>query len=79
MLAGHDGRRGFINHLAVEEAHRRQGIASHLLELSEQSFLQNGIHKSALFVLRTNSEGAEFYRSIGWQEENIVKIFSHLI
>ena len=32
ILTGHDGRRGFIHHMAVAEDMRGQGIASKLLE-----------------------------------------------
>ena len=32
ILSGHDGRRGFIYHLAVAEGFRRQGLASELGE-----------------------------------------------
>jgi putative acetyltransferase len=32
VLCGHDGRRGYLHHLAVDPAHRHQGIARRLLE-----------------------------------------------
>ena len=32
ILAGHDGRRGFIYHLAVSVSHRNKGIGSMLVE-----------------------------------------------
>ncbi len=38
LLAGHDGRRGFINHLAVAEEYRKQGIGTHLLYLAQEAF-----------------------------------------
>jgi len=32
VMCGHDGRRGYLQHLAVLPEHRRQGIASALVE-----------------------------------------------
>ncbi len=79
VLSGHDGRRGFINHLGVSPEYRRQGIGSHLLMLSEEAFKKNGIHKCALFVLKENTDGQEFYEKIGWKEEDIVKVYCDII
>lgn len=76
ILCGHDGRRGFINHLGVCVAYRRMGIATHLLELVQNVLTQNNIKKGALFVLNDNEAGQLFYKAIGWNEEDIVKIFS---
>ncbi len=78
ILAGHDGRRGFINHLAVAPEYRKQGIATKLIQLAENAFKKNGIHKSALFVLKDNYSGIEFYKKIGWTEETIVDIYSNV-
>ncbi len=78
ILAGHDGRRGFINHLAVAPEYRKQGIATKLIQLAEDAFKKNGIHKSALFVLKDNYSGIEFYKKIGWKEETIVDIYSNV-
>jgi ribosomal protein S18 acetylase RimI-like enzyme len=32
VLCGHDGRRGYLHHLAVRDSERNQGIASQLIE-----------------------------------------------
>jgi len=78
ILAGHDGRRGFINHLAVAPEYRKRGIATKLIQLAEDAFKKNGIHKSALFVLKDNYSGIEFYKKIGWTEETVVHIYSNV-
>lgn len=79
VLAGHDGRRGFLNHLAVDPSYRRCGIGSELLRLAEEALYKQGIRKSALFVLKDNRSGIAFYQTVGWEEETIVRIFSHTI
>lgn len=79
VLCGHDGRRGFVNHLAVATQYRRKGIASSLIRLSLEQLQKAGITKCALFVLNDNESGQSFYKNIGWQEETIVKTFSTII
>ncbi len=66
ILAGHDGRRGHIYHLAVAKSYRRQGIASRLVNLSLQALRREGIRKTALVVFRTNREGKEFWEKQGF-------------
>lgn len=79
VLCGHDGRRGIVNHLAVATEYRRQGIASNLIRLSMEQLKKAGITKSMLFVLNENTTGQQFYRSIGWEEETIVRTMSYVL
>ncbi len=79
IFCGHDGRRGFINHLAVSPDFRHQGVASKLLKLVEESLIDLGIKKGALFVLNENDSAMRFYESNGWSEETIVKIYSKIL
>lgn len=66
VLAGHDGRRGFIHHMAVAEDHRRQGIAARLLEAALAALKAEGIHKAALLVFNRNEAGNAFWESQGF-------------
>lgn len=79
ILSGHDGRRGFINHLGVDINFRRKGIATRLLQNVEKNFECLGIKKEALFVLKDNASAQNFYESIGWKEETIVKTYCKLV
>ena len=67
-LAGHDGRRGFLHHLAVRADRRGQGIGRSLVEACLGSLREAGIEKCHLFVFRDNQEGLAFWRNIGWKE-----------
>ena len=58
ILSGHDGRRGFIHHLAVAENCRRQGIATELLECAVSSV--------ALLVFNRNEAGNAFWEKNGF-------------
>ena len=66
ILSGHDGRRGFIHHLAVAEDCRRQGIATELLECTVSSLAAEGINKVALLVFNRNEAGNAFWEKNGF-------------
>jgi ribosomal protein S18 acetylase RimI-like enzyme len=69
VLAGFDGVRGWIHHLAVSAAHRRQGIATSLMHAAEEGLLQMGCPKVNLQVRATNNQVIAFYRSMGYEVE----------
>ena len=66
ILSGHDGRRGFIHHMAVSEGYRRQGIASGLLDHALAALEAEGINKVALLVFNRNEVGNTFWESQGF-------------
>lgn len=66
VLCGHDGRRGYLHHLAVAESHRRQGIARALLDWCLQHLIAEGILKCNIFLYTDNAGGAAFWRHNGW-------------
>ena len=66
ILTGHDGRRGYIYHLAVAESCQRQGIGSALLEASLEALKEEGIIKAALVVFAHNEKGNAFWKKMGF-------------
>ena len=66
ILAGHDGRRGYIYHLAVALSCRKQGIATALVAQTTQALREEGIHKVALVVFQKNEVGNEFWERNGF-------------
>ncbi|MBR2283761.1 MAG: GNAT family N-acetyltransferase [Ruminococcus sp.] len=66
ILGGHDGRRGFIHHMAVAESCRRQGIASLLVDRCLSALKKEGITKTALLVFKYNEAGNAFWESQGF-------------
>ena len=66
ILAGHDGRRGFIHHMAVAEDCRRQGIATDLLDQALAALKEEGINKAALLVFNRNEAGNVFWERQGF-------------
>ena len=66
ILSGHDGRRGFIHHMAVAEDQRRQGIAKSLLEHALSALKAEDINKVALLVFNRNEAGNAFWEAQGF-------------
>ena len=66
ILSGHDGRRGFIHHLAVDPDFRRHGIATELLSQALNALKAEEISKVGLFVFAYNSDGNAFWEKQGF-------------
>ena len=66
ILAGHDGRRGFIHHMAVGEDYRRQGVGAALVERALSALRAEDISKVALLVFRYNEAGNAFWEKMGF-------------
>lgn len=67
IMSGHDGRRGYLQHLLVLPEYRRQGIANALVERCVASLEALGIHKCHLDVFKTNTTAARYWQSQGWR------------
>ena len=78
LMAGHDGRRGYIQHLAVDLEQRKQGIAGRLLELCLQALLDQGIVKSHVHVLNSNELGRDFWSRRGWTHRAEIEMYSFI-
>lgn len=66
ILAGSDGRRGYIYHMSVSEDRRRQGIGTKLVNTCLSALEQEGINKVALLVFKYNDAGNAFWEKQGF-------------
>jgi len=69
VIAGFDGVRGWIYHLAVSPSLRRSGVATRLMRAAEDGLVKLGCPKVNLQVRSTNAEVIAFYRAIGYEVE----------
>jgi ribosomal protein S18 acetylase RimI-like enzyme len=72
VIAGFDGRRGMIYHLAVSPDHRKEGIASCLMSEVEQRLISKGCIRCYLFVTPNNQTAMQFYENRGWGRMKII-------
>lgn len=70
LMAGYDGVRGWLYHLAVAPSHRRQGLATALVERAVEELQALGCIKINLQVRDTNREVRAFYEALGWGEDH---------
>jgi putative acetyltransferase len=66
VLCGHDGRRGYLHHLAVSKRHRCRGIGRQLVNACLAKLRKAGIQKCNLFIFANNAAGMKFWTHTGW-------------
>lgn len=68
ILCGHDGRRGCLYHVCVEEKYRRQGIGKAMVVAVMNALQEEGINHVSLIAFAQNDIGNTFWNTIGWQK-----------
>jgi ribosomal protein S18 acetylase RimI-like enzyme len=66
VIGAYDGRRGFVYHLAVDDAYRRRGIAEALMAELEKRLVAKGSIRVYLLVAADNHEARAFYEKNNW-------------
>ena len=66
IMAGHDGRRGFIHHTAVLPEFQRSGIGSALVKAAMDALEKESIHKVNLVAFTKNQKGNAFWEKQGF-------------
>ena len=67
VLGTHDGRKGWINRLAVDAAYRNQGIARRLVGEMEERFTSMGLEVVACVIDGVNSTSQEVFQKLGYE------------
>ena len=68
VLCGHDGRRGWIYHLAVEPKNRGRGIGARLVDECLAGLRRYDVRRALILVAAENAIGRSFWNSCGWEE-----------
>lgn len=76
ILCGHDGRRGYIYHTAVDMRYRGKGIGKKLVNSVINALKCEGINKAALVVFTNNEVGNGFWRSMGWEKREDLNYYN---
>lgn len=76
VLCGTDGRRGYLQHLAVDASRRRGGVGRALAERAFDALVAIGVNKCHLMVVQGNERALEFWRSMGWSERGDIVLMS---
>jgi N-acetylglutamate synthase len=78
-LCGHDGRRGYLYHLAVLPEYRLRGIARAVCERCLSALRAAGITKCHLFVFTTNHRAQAFWQSLNWTRREDLVVYSNVL
>lgn len=78
IMSGHDGRRGYLQHLVVLPEHRRKGIANALVENCLAALGALGIAKSHVDVFKTNALAHAYWESQGWKLRTDIDRYSFI-
>ena len=65
-LCGHDGRRGYLYHLAVVRQYRNKGIGRALVDRCLSALGKAGIRKCNIFLYSHNHGAKAFWKRGGW-------------
>lgn len=66
ILCGHDGRRGCLYHVCVDEAYRMRGIGKQMVVKAMEALKEEHINKVSLIAFTKNDIGNAFWKEIGW-------------
>ena len=78
ILGGHDGRRGYIHHLAISAVHQGGGVGRRLVGECILKLRAAGISKGHLFVYSDNP-AQEFWKKLGWERRFDINVMSKQI
>jgi ribosomal protein S18 acetylase RimI-like enzyme len=67
ILASHDGRKGWLNRVAVDPDYRRQGLARKLTLAGEKALRRHGIKIFGLLIHSYNKASLNLAQSMGYR------------
>lgn len=74
ILCGHDGRRGYLHHLAVAKEYRGRGLGKQLVASCLAALAKIGIPKCSIFVYADNKLGQHFWHRCGWLNRSDLQV-----
>ncbi|HBP29408.1 MAG: GNAT family acetyltransferase [Advenella sp.] len=79
VMAGYDGHRGWIYYLSVLPQYQSQGVGKSLVQQAEQRLRSKGCPKIQLMIRHDNNGVQDFYRTLGYEQAEVVVLGKRLI
>ena len=79
ILCGHDGRRGCLYHVCVDEKYRRHGIGKAMVVYAMQALKKEKINKVSLIAFTINDIGNAFWNTIEWTERKDLNYYEFVL
>ena len=71
VMVGHDGHRGWVYYLAVDESQRGTGLGRQLMSAAENWLREHGAVKIQLMIRSTNEAVLGFYEHLGYEDADV--------
>lgn len=78
-LAGYDGVRGWLHHVATHPDYQRTGVAEKLIEQAQLGLKKYGCVKLNLQVRSSNADVVAFYQRLGFEVEERISLGKPLV
>ncbi len=79
ILCGHDGRRGSLYHVCVNEDYRMQGIGKAMVVHAMEELKKEKISKVSLIAFAENDIGNAFWKQIGWVKREDLNYYDFVL
>lgn len=79
ILCGHDGRRGCLYHVCVDEKYRRHGIGKAMVVYAMQALKKEKINKVSLIAFTVNDIGNAFWNTIEWTKRKDLNYYEFVL
>lgn len=76
VLLTDDGRKGWINRLAVDPDYRRKGVAQELIKRAEEIFRSRGIFLFSALIEDWNIPSQNLFKKMGYKKHEDIFYFS---
>jgi ribosomal protein S18 acetylase RimI-like enzyme len=76
VLGSNDGRKGWVNRLAVDPYHRGKGVAKTLVEMVEEHFKARGLKIYCCLINTDNEPSQSLFERIGYDRHPEVIYYS---
>jgi len=74
IMVGYEGHRGWINYLAVIPEYQKQGYGRKLVQKAINELKKYGCLKVNLQVRRSNTSVIDFYKHLGFKEDDVISL-----
>jgi ribosomal protein S18 acetylase RimI-like enzyme len=72
VMGCYDGRRGWVNHLAVDPDYKGQGLGTQIMQKMERRLREKGCGKVNLLIEPKNAIVQTFYQRLGYQRDELI-------
>lgn len=79
ILCGHDGRRGCLYHVCVQEKYRMHGIGKAMVVACMKALKEEEISKVSLIAFTKNDIGNAFWKCIGWTKREDLNYYDFVL